>query len=212
MAPARMETHLIGAIHLEGVRASIHKLFQVLEPRHTRPGKPVQVLRVEMRILDEVVRQRLVVRAFGRFARGCAQEMFLIFADIVVAAQPQAHLEAHGMQGMCEAALGLVRQPEWLVKQGFVPFLVNREIVVRLHPARLQPNQVAGNALASDLLTEYGPAPLFIRSRSLPLPRCRASRSDVSTGLCRPCHSAWWRFPKMTKAIRALFERTASGA
>ena len=140
-----MRHDLIRAVQLEGVRAVVNKLFEMLEPVLALLCELVHAAGgAEVRILDR--------RAFCAGLLVLRRVVFLLPEQIVVAAQPQAQLVAHLMQIVDERPVAIVvfGQPVGHIEALGIPLFLSAEVVVRAHPARLEAHDVAGNLLTAE--------------------------------------------------------------
>ena len=146
-----MEAHLVRPVELEGGNSLVHELLEVLEPRLPSLRDSVLVPGREVRVLDDVILVRLVSLGSGRLTAG-SQEALLVLAQVVVATQPQAEFEPHVPHRRHEGGVVLAFEPERGVEPLLTPALLDREIVVLVHPVRLQADEVARDSLAAELI------------------------------------------------------------
>ena len=120
--PVRVVVDRSGRIQLESLNTLIHEHGQVIHPM--------------------LLAGKLAARALG-------DDVLLLDAEVILLAEPESEVEAHGAQLADEEAVVhrlrvLILKPVRLRREPVVvPFLLGREVVALLHPLRLKPEHVA---------------------------------------------------------------------
>ena len=120
--PVRVVVDRSGRIQLESLHTLIHEHGQVIHPM--------------------LLAGKLAARALG-------DDVLLLDAEVILLAEPESEVEAHGAQLADEEAVVhrlrvLILKPVRFRREPVVvPFLLGREVVALLHPLRLKPEHVA---------------------------------------------------------------------